>query len=298
MIGNWIKRTSVALALAVTVVGSATAQNGGRTPTTSRILYHGGSVEAGNLDVYFIWYGCWDNTCGTAGDPMTASLVMDVAEALGGTHIFRSTRLIPTVLGTRQAPCFSRGSVTDSGYSHGVELTASDIQGIISAQLDSGALPLDSFATLVVVASADAASAATGFCAPFAPPHHGSGNYKGWRYPYAFVGHPNRCPTVAAPQFFGKNGRQLPTPNGNLAGDAMASTLARVLNNLITDPHGDAWFDRYGLEASDKCVGLFEPTYLTPNGARANLHLGSHDFLIQQNWVNDGKGRCAMNSSQ
>ena len=53
-------------------------------------------------------------------------------------------------------------------------------------------------------------------------------------------------------------------------------------------------FDRYGLENADKCEGRFGQPYLTPNGARANLRLGYRDFLIQQNWVNDGKGRCAM----
>jgi hypothetical protein len=184
--------------------------------------------------------------------------------------------------------------VVDSSYSHGVELTASDIQQIIGAQLDSGALPQDPTGLYVVVASADVGSAATGFCAPSVPPHHGRGMWGGIPYAYGFVGNPNRCPAVAAPQFFAKNSRQLPTPNGNLAGDAMASTLARLLNNMVTDPYGTAWFDRYGLEAGDKCVDTYGQTYLTPSGARANIHLSTHDFLIQQNWVNDGKGRCAM----
>ena len=36
------------------------------------------------------------------------------------------------------------------------------------------------------------------------------------------------------------------------------------------------------------------PTYVTANGARANVRIGVHDFLIQQNWVSDRKARCAM----
>ena len=37
-------------------------------------------------------------------------------------------------------------------------------------------------------------------------------------------------------------------------------------------------------------------TYLTTNGATANIKLGQRDYLIQQNWVNDRKGHCAMNT--
>ena len=113
---------------------------------------------------------------------------------------------------------------------------------------------------------------------------------------YAFVGNPNRCPLVAASQFF-SNGVQLPTPNNNLAADAMVSTVAQLLSRVITNPLGGAWFDRYGLENASKCVGQFGPTYATANGARANMKLGGRDYLIQQNWVMGRKEHCAMNSS-
>jgi hypothetical protein len=80
----------------------------------------------------------------------------------------------------------------------------------------------------------------------------------------------------------------------------LASNLAHALNATFTNPRGNGWFDRYGLENADKCVDAlgqptFGQTYLTANGARANIHLGAAgDYLIQQNWVNDRKGRCAM----
>ena len=55
-------------------------------------------------------------------------------------------------------------------------------------------------------------------------------------------------------------------------------------------------YDRYGLENADKCKNTFGETYLTSNGARANANVrfGARDYLIQQNWVNDRKPRCAM----
>jgi len=90
------------------------------------------------------------------------------------------------------------------------------------------------------------------------------------------------------------DGSHLPTPTGIWGADAMVSTLAHVLDAIVTDPLGNAWFDRYGLENADKCAGTYGQTYLTANGARANMKLLRRDFLIQQNWVNGRKGRCAL----
>jgi hypothetical protein len=167
---------------------------------------------------------------------------------------------------------------------------------IVEDKLVTGQLPWDPTGIYVVLASADVSSNSTGFCAPAALPHHGTGIAFGSQFRYAFVGNPNRCPSAAAPQFF-SGGVQLPTPNQNLAADAMASTLAQLLSRVITNPTNGAWFDRYGLENAAKCVGQFGTTFATPNGARANLKLGPYNYLIQQNWVLGRKEHCAMNSS-
>jgi hypothetical protein len=111
---------------------------------------------------------------------------------------------------------------------------------------------------------------------------------------YAFIGNASRCPSVAAPQFTTSSGGLLPTPNGSFAGDAMASTIAYALNELVTNPYGSGWFDRNGLENSDKCRNNFGTVYTTANGAKANMRLGGRDYLIQQNWVNDNRSRCAL----
>ena len=92
----------------------------------------------------------------------------------------------------------------------------------------------------------------------------------------------------------GSDGSRLPTPNGNFGADAMVNSIAHVLSTIVTNPFGGGWFDRYGLEIADKCEGTFGTTYTTSTGARANIRLGYRDYLIQQNWVNDRKGRCAM----
>ena len=168
------------------------------------------------------------------------------------------------------------------------------ISGNYLDQILGSQLPLDPSGIYLVLSSADVSSNATGFCIPNAPPHHGYGTVLGSLFHYGFVGNPMRCPSVGAAQFLASDGSRLPTPNGNLGADAMASTIASILNEIVTDPRGSGWFDRYGLENADKCDGTFGQTYSTPNGAMANVKLGYRDFLIQQNWVNDRKGRCAM----
>jgi hypothetical protein len=62
-----------------------------------------------------------------------------------------------------------------------------------------------------------------------------SGQAFGSQFRYAFVGNPNRCPTVAAPQFFSGT-TELPTPNANLPADAMASMMAQLLSRIVTNP--------------------------------------------------------------
>jgi len=70
------------------------------------------------------------------------------------------------------------------------------------------------------------------------------------------------------------------------------TNLTHALNGVLTNPFGNGWYDRYGLENADKCTGNFGTTYTTPNGARANLRLHQRDYLVEQNWVNNRKGSC------
>lgn len=263
--------------------------------TDSRILYHDGLVLVGPTDVYFIWYGCWNNTCGQYGDLASQTIMTDFMSNLGGSPYAVILTMYPDVDGHKPSGAMFFGGAAFDSYSRGFELTAADIQGIIADQLTNRRLPQDPNGIYVVLASADVSSPTTGFCVASALPHHGVGEALGSEFRYAFIGNPVRCPSVAAPQFF-VNGTQLPTPNGSLAADTMASTLAHLISTTVTDPRGTAWFDRYGLENADKCDGQFGSTYSTANGARANVKLGQRDYLIQQNWVNDRKGRCAMNT--
>jgi len=259
------------------------------------ITYHNGPLLTGTPGVYFIWYGCWDETC-RSDNTAIQTILTDFVSNVGGSPYFQINAMYPNGSGSGPSGALLYGGSDFDNYSHGMELTATDIADIVRDQIESNGLPQDPSGIYVVLASDDVSSTATGFCVPSALTPHGVGEALGSQFSYAFIGNPARCPSVAAPQFFSRK-TQLPTPNGNLAGDAMASNLAQVLSGVITNPTGGGWFDRNGLENAQKCVGQFGNTYATTTGARANLRLGGRDYLIQENWVNDRKGHCAMNSS-
>ena len=74
----------------------------------------------------------------------------------------------------------------------------------------------------------------------------------------------------------------------------MASIIAHELEEATTDPNLNAWYDQRGQENADKCAWTFGTEYVTGNGAKANMKLGSRDYLIQQNWVNASGGYCSV----
>lgn len=285
-----MKKLLILIVLCALTATTITAQN---SKTNSKMLYHDGPVLHGPQNLYVIWYGHWV----TVADLRTMEVVSEFMATIGNTPYMSINSTYADGNGAASRGVVYAGGVIDSSYAHGSALTDVDIQGIISDTILGFGLPQDPQGIYVVFASADIDSTATGFCIPGAPPHHASAIINGGFLNYIFLGHPDRCRTVAGPQFSGSN---VPTPHDDFAGDVIASNLAHALNGTLTNPRGNGWFDRYGLENGDKCVDAFGnpsfgQTFLTANGARANIHLGvSGDYLIPQNWVNARRAYCAM----
>ena len=78
---------------------------------------------------------------------------------------------------------------------------------------------------------------------------------------------------------------QTTSPNGNVPLDAMASVMVHEVDEVITDPHLDAWYDAYGAENADKCAWTFGVYGTLSSGANYNVQLGSLYYLIQQDWL-------------
>ena len=249
--------------------------------TDSRILYHDGPVMAYTSNVYFIWYGNWNDRTGSV------DILNDFITSIGGSPYMLINSTYPNFNGQTPSGGLVFGGGVGDLYSHGSSLSEADVEDIIFDAIDTGALPQDTRGIYFVLASPDVT--ADGFCIQRCQ-FHKSFNPFGVDLKYAFVGNSDRCPASCAPQFRSN----ADAPNGDRAADAMASEMAHVINEILTNPTGTAWYDRYGLENSDKCAGEYGETYLTANGGIANMRLGFRDYLIQQNWVNGRKGRCAL----
>ena len=74
-------------------------------------------------------------------------------------------------------------------------------------------------------------------------------------------------------------------PNDDDA-DATINLISHEHNEAITDPLGNAWFDRSGQENGDKCAWTFgAPLGSTPDGAY-NQVINGHPYYLQQEWSN------------
>jgi len=295
-----IGSVTIALALALAVlVGSATAQNastntanssGSTTRTDRSIAYHNGAVLTGTQIVYVVWYGDWSTN--------TAQILIlaDFLSNLGSSPYFQINTGYPNSAGQAPSGDLAFGGGATDAYSHGAVLTEADVADVVGNAVLTGGVPLDPSGIYVVLTSPDVTvqDGATQFCLTCCN-LHGTSEVAGSGFRYVFVGSPRRCPGACSPQSQSPNSTSEP---GSYEADAMASWLAAALSEVLTDPHDDAWYDRYGLENAEKCEGTYGTTYTVTNEAgqlaRANIKLGNRHYLLQQNWVNGKKGYCAM----
>jgi hypothetical protein len=66
------------------------------------------------------------------------------------------------------------------------------------------------------------------------------------------------------------------------------------MEESVTDPNLNAWYDRRGGENADKCAWTFGATLTASNGWQYNMTLKGKQYLIRQNWVNASGGYCAL----
>ena len=270
--------------------GSSTAGPTGRlgirtevvNRTRYKIQYHPGPVMTGPVNLYYIWYGTW------ARHP-AVNLVTEFATVLGGSSYHAINTLYPDGTGARPVNSVMFSGGIDDMYSRGSNLDRADVDSIVVRAINNGHVPLDPSGLYFVLGSSDVsvrdtdgALSCTMYCGL-----HGYTVVDGSAIKYAFVGNPERCPSQCAAQAVG--------PNGGLAADAMASTIAGLVSAMVTDPQLSSWYDRLGLENAGKCAWDFGPTYTAANGAQANIRLGTRDWLLQRNWVPTRKGGyCAI----
>ncbi len=253
---------------------------GARTVSGTGISYHNGPVMLGPTSVYVIWYGNWPSTS------TTPPILTDLLKSIGGSPYFNINTSYYSGSGT--AKSYVPSSVnyvksTTDVYSQGTALSDANIQTIVSDAITSTRLPKDANGVYFVLTSSDV-NATSGFLTQYCG-WHTHGTIGGANIKYSFVGDPARNYSACA--------AQTTSPNGNTSADAMASVIAHELEETVTDPDLNAWYDGRGYENADKCAWNFGTT-TTVAGAKYNMTLGTRNFLIQQNWVNAGSGGCLL----
>lgn len=248
---------------------------------------HGGPVMTGGIHVYYIWYGDW------TGSPAPA-ILRDFAKHVGGSSYWAITRSYHGPDGTHVSREVTYGGSTTDAYSRGMHLEDADVGLIAANAIGSGALPDDPQGIYFVLTSkhvSEAYDAQHAFCKNYCGYHHSYESGPG-SITYAFVGSSDHCPKDCRTTDFE------PSPNGDEAADAMVSVVAHELEEAATDPYGGGWYDNLGCEVGDKCAWHFGHTHATANGARTNMKLGSREYLIQENWIDEGGGRCGLSLAQ
>ncbi|MBV8465770.1 MAG: hypothetical protein JO218_07465 [Burkholderiales bacterium] len=246
--------------------------------SSNAITYHGGPVMvANNTNVYYIWYGSWSSAA--------KSVLVNFMSTLGGTPIFNVNTSYYNGSKVHVKNVVTLAGQANDNYSLGNSLGDADIATIVSNAIGSGALPLDTNASYMVLTAQDV-NETSGFGSQYCGWHDHT-TISGKDIKYAFVGDP----TQIAPSGCGVNS---PSPNGNGGADAMTSVIFHELSETVTDPDISAWYDRSGNENGDKCAWNFGTTFTTSNGATANQTFGGRHYLLQQMWLNVGSGSCVQ----
>jgi hypothetical protein len=244
--------------------------------SSNGILYHGGPVMLGVVNLYYIWYGKWD-----ASTNATQGILSSFANGIGSSPYFNiNTTYFDAQHRSVGASVVFKGGTFDAS-SQGFALSDNGVFNVVANAI--GANAPDPNGVYLVLGGTDI-SETSGFCTQYCA-WHGDGSLKGVDIKFGFIGNPNVCPNACA--------AQSPGPNGDLAADGMANLIAHELSESVSDPDLNAWFDRNGYENGDKCAWNFG-SVSGPVGAAYNVKLGSRSYLLQQNWVNAKGGYCAQ----
>ena len=226
--------------------------------------------------IYIIWYGTWT--------PNEQAMIENLAAQIGGSPYADILTTYSDSTGQPIPGAVTFGGSTDDNYSAGRSLSDASIRVVVETAIGNRSLPYDP-SGIYFVLSAEDVNETSGLCTKYCGWHQNVPGTSG-RFNEAFVGNPARCG--------GACGSLGPSPNNDPGADGAASIFAHELMESITDPYGTAWYDHNGEECADKCAYTYGTTATLPNGSLANIQLGGLNYLIQQEWVNLGPGRCAM----
>jgi hypothetical protein len=264
------------------------------------ILYHGGPVILGQVNVYYIWYGGWSGNSLSSAENILDNLAQNIDRRppsyfdIETTYYQVETNVVKHV---SNVVTFSNVSAFVTNYpetssTYKKKLTDTDILDIVKEAITDTWQTPDPNGVYFVLTSADV-DETSGFCTSYCRWHlstiaNGTGTINGVDVKYAFVGDAARCPSACLAM------NRTISPNNNPGVDGMADGIAHELDEAVNDPDLNAWSDSKGEESADKCAFTYGTTSTASNGSRYNITLGGLQYLIQRNWVNARLGYCSM----
>ena len=217
------------------------AHTGKAKPGANGITYHGGpllGVLGGNpVTAYYIWYGNWNGNS-------AVTILTDLMQNIAPSPYYNINTTYYNASNAHVVNSVTYGGSTTDNYSRGTSLSDSAVQGVVSDAIVSGRLPNNPSGVYFVLTSADV-NESSGFCTSYCG-WHTYGTIAGSNIKYSFVGNPDRCPSACEAQTVG--------PNGNAGADGMASIIAHELEEAVTDPNINAWYQGRYQENADKCA--------------------------------------------
>ncbi len=256
------------------------------------ITYNGGPVMPSLSSIYIVWYGNWNQSNGSdtpAGQQIIRDALYGLSQNVTSPYT-DYTGITTGELGTYYQA--SGSSVTQvssptiyqytDAYSQGTRLSDSRVLRVVRNAIANGggAWSTPSGSSVYLVLTSSDVAETSGFCSVYCAWHTYTTSITSTPIKYAFVGNANRCLNACSVQ--------TNSPNGNAGVDAMVSTLTHELEESVTDPVLNAWYDSRGSENADKCAWTFGQSLLqTSSGAYYNVTLptstaSSRNYLIQR----------------
>jgi hypothetical protein len=251
-----------------------------KSVTTGNVLYHGGPVMAGEMQVYAIF---WEPR-GAVVSSKFNMLIKRYFRDVGDSGLYANNAQYTDSGGQAPAGAELAGTFVDrSPYPAVPVLQDSDIRSEVTHAMSvEGWTPGISHLFFVYTALNES------ICSPFgcSPPvgsmcgyHFGFGTPGG---PVLYAGMPYAGNSLA--QCYGLS----VSPNHDIAADAEVNVTSHEQMEAATDPEASGWFGPGGLtdEIGDKCVGVFGPL-----GAKgADVYFKGHPYILQEEWDNAVSG--------
>jgi hypothetical protein len=248
--------------------------------TTSNVLYHGGSVMAGQMQVYAIF---WE-PAGSGVSSKFNMLIKRYFRDVGDSGLYANNRQYTDSIGQAPAGAELAGTFVDrSPYPATPVLQDSDIRNEVTrAMRVEGWTPGITHLFFVYTALNESICALFGCSPPFGSMcgyHFGFSTPAG---PVLYAGMPYAGNSLA--QCYGLS----VSPNRDAAADAEVNVTSHEQMEAATDPEASGWFGPGGLtdEIGDKCVGVFGPL----NAKGGDVYFKGHPYILQEEWDNTVSG--------